>query len=145
MCLTSLSDGSTGPPTLPCTRDDTLVDNDAAAPKPCLPPVEMRTSTAAGGLLPTDTAFFACFCRLGTRGICEMISDGGRRFIPADVVGVHILYVSLSSQVAHDRATEDNHTQERNQERTLLVGTVSKPRQGGINSVRRSRRVLIFL
>ena len=37
---------------LPC-RDDVLVDNDAAAPKSCLSPLEMRSSTAAGGLLPT--------------------------------------------------------------------------------------------
>ena len=40
------------PPDLPC-RDDLLVENGAAAPKSCLPPLEMRTATAAGGLLPT--------------------------------------------------------------------------------------------
>ena len=40
------------PPALPC-RDDVLVENSAAAPKLCLSPLEMRTSTAAGGLLPT--------------------------------------------------------------------------------------------
>ena len=39
-------------PALPC-RDDALVENGAAAPKSCLPPLEMRTITAAGGLLPT--------------------------------------------------------------------------------------------
>ena len=40
-------------PALPC-RDDVLIDiKGAAAPKPCLSPVEMRTLTAAGGLLPT--------------------------------------------------------------------------------------------
>ena len=33
--------------------DDVLVDKGAVAPKPCLSPVEMRTLTAAGGLLPT--------------------------------------------------------------------------------------------
>ena len=59
-----------------------------------------------------------CFCRLGTRGICEMVSDGGGRFIPAHAVGVHTLSLLLSSQVAHDRATEDNHTQERDKELT---------------------------
>ena len=40
------------PPALP-RRDDVLVDIDAATPKPCLLPVEIRTLTAAGGLLPT--------------------------------------------------------------------------------------------
>ena len=45
-----------------------------------------------------------------------MISDGGGRFIPAHAVGVYTLSLLLSSQVAHARATEDNHTKERNQE-----------------------------
>ena len=52
------------------------------------------------------------FRRLGTRGICEMALDGGGRFIPADIVGVHTLSLLFSSQVAHDRATEDNQTQQ---------------------------------
>ena len=52
------------------------------------------------------------FRRLGSRGICEMVLDGGGRLIPADIVGVHTLSLLLSSQVAHDRATEVNHTQE---------------------------------
>ena len=56
MCLTSFGDEFTGPPALPCTRDDALVDNGVAAPKPCLSPAEMRTRTAAGGLLPTGKA-----------------------------------------------------------------------------------------
>ena len=43
------------PPTHPL-RDDALVDKGAAAPKPHLSPVEMRTLTAAGGLLPAGTA-----------------------------------------------------------------------------------------
>ena len=33
-----------------------LIDKGAEAPKPCLPPVEMRTPTATGGLLPAGTA-----------------------------------------------------------------------------------------
>ena len=59
MCLTSFGDDSAGPPVLPCTRrDDALVDNGAKLPKPCLSPAEMRTRTAAGGILPTGgTAF----------------------------------------------------------------------------------------
>ena len=40
------------PPALSC-RDDVMVENGAAAPKPCLPSLEMRSPTAAGGLLPT--------------------------------------------------------------------------------------------
>ena len=44
------------PLSLPCCRDDALVDKEAAAPKPCLAPGEMRTLTAAGGLLPTGTS-----------------------------------------------------------------------------------------
>ena len=43
------------PPTLP-RRDDVLVDKGAAVPKPCLSPVEMRTLTAAGNLLPAGIA-----------------------------------------------------------------------------------------
>ena len=38
--------------------------------------------------------------------------DGDGRFIPADIVCVHTLSLLLSSRVAHDRATEDNHTQQ---------------------------------
>ena len=40
------------PPVLPC-RDDVLVKNGAAAPNSCLSLLEMRTATAASGLLPT--------------------------------------------------------------------------------------------
>ena len=40
------------PPDIPF-RDDVLVENGAASPKSCRPPLEMRTTTAAGGLLPT--------------------------------------------------------------------------------------------
>ena len=56
MCLISFGDDSTGPLALPCSRDDALVDKGAATPKPCLSPVQMRTLTAAGGLLPAGTA-----------------------------------------------------------------------------------------
>ena len=52
MCSTSFSDDCTGRPAPPCSGGNALVDNGAAAPKSCLPPLEMRT-TAAGGLLPT--------------------------------------------------------------------------------------------
>ena len=54
------------PPALPC-RDDVLVDNCAVVPKSCLSPLEMRTPTAAGGLLPTSktsTATMAIFYQL---------------------------------------------------------------------------------
>ena len=49
-----------------------------------------------------------------------MVSDGGGRIIPADIVGVHTLSLLLSSRVEHDRATKDNHTIEGNQERNDL-------------------------
>ena len=54
------------PPDLPC-RDAVLVENGAAAPKSCLPFLEMRTTTtAAGGLLSigeTSTATKTTFNR----------------------------------------------------------------------------------
>ena len=40
------------PPGLPC-MDDVLVEGDDAAPKSCLPSLEMRSPTAIGGLVPT--------------------------------------------------------------------------------------------
>ena len=55
MSSTSFGDDFTGPPTLPYSRDDALVDNDAVAPKSCLSLLEIRTPTAAGGLLPPGT------------------------------------------------------------------------------------------
>ena len=53
MCSTSFGDDCTGPPILPCSRGDTLVDNGTAAPKFRLSPLEMRLPTAADGLHPT--------------------------------------------------------------------------------------------
>ena len=52
MCSISFGDDCTRPPALPCSREDALVDNGAAAPKSCLPPLRMHSSTAAGGLSP---------------------------------------------------------------------------------------------
>ena len=43
------------PPALPC-RDDVVVESGDAAPESCLPSLEMRSSTAAGGLVPTGEA-----------------------------------------------------------------------------------------
>ena len=43
------------PPALPC-RDDVLVEGGNAAPESCLPSLEMRSPTAAGGLIPTGEA-----------------------------------------------------------------------------------------
>ena len=40
----------------------------------------------------------------------EMVLDGGGQFIPACIDGLQTLYLLLASLVAHDRATEDNHT-----------------------------------
>ena len=46
------------PPALPC-RNDVVVENGAAAHNLYLPSLEMRSPTAAGGLLPTDKASIA--------------------------------------------------------------------------------------
>ena len=51
--MTSITFGMEAePPDLPY-RDDVLVEGGDAAPRSCLPSLEMRSSTAAGGLLPT--------------------------------------------------------------------------------------------
>ena len=47
--------GKAKSPALPC-RDDVVVESGDAAPKSCLPSLEMCTSTAAGGLVPTGEA-----------------------------------------------------------------------------------------
>ena len=54
--------------------------------------------------------FLTMYCIVlwsGTRVTCEMVSDGGGRLIPANIVGLHTLSLLLASLVAHDRATED--------------------------------------
>ena len=56
MFLNNFGDDFTGLPALPCSRNDALVGNGAAAQKSCLSTTEMRTRTAAGGLLPAGTA-----------------------------------------------------------------------------------------
>ena len=43
------------PPALPC-RDDSVVECGSAASELCFPSMEMHSSTAAGGLVPTDYA-----------------------------------------------------------------------------------------
>ena len=53
---TSFGDDSTGSPALPCSRNDALVGNGAAALKPCLSTLEMCPTTVAGGLLPVGMA-----------------------------------------------------------------------------------------
>ena len=62
------------PSDLPC-REDVLVENSAAAPKSGLPSLEMSTTTATGGLLPTGeistvtkTTFNQPPLRLSTEG-----------------------------------------------------------------------------
>ena len=56
---TSISFGvKAEPPDLPC-RENVLVENGAAAPKSCLPPLEMRATSAAGGLVHTGKTFTA--------------------------------------------------------------------------------------
>ena len=45
MFSTSFGDDSTGPPALPCSRDDGLVGNGVAAPQLCLSPLEALTNS----------------------------------------------------------------------------------------------------
>ena len=59
MCSTSFGDNCTGPPAPACSGENALVDNGAAAPNSCLTSLEMRSPTAAGGLLPTGKASVA--------------------------------------------------------------------------------------
>ena len=59
MCSTSLDDDCTESPAPSCSGENILVDNGAAVPKLCLPSLEMRSPTAAGGLLPTGKASIA--------------------------------------------------------------------------------------
>ena len=68
----------------------------------------------------------------GTRVTCEMVSDGGGRFIPAGTVDFHTLYLLLAFLVAHDRAMEDTHThtQEGNgttEHKTNTIYTARRP------------------
>ena len=46
------------PPNLPC-REDVLVESGDASPKSCLPSLEMRSPSAAGGLLSTSEVSIA--------------------------------------------------------------------------------------
>ena len=53
---TSITFGVEGkPPDLPC-RENVLVEEGATSPESCLPSLEMRLPTAAGGLVPTGKA-----------------------------------------------------------------------------------------
>ena len=49
MCSTSSDDDCTGPPAPPCSGENALVDNRAAAAKSCLPFLQMHSPSAAGG------------------------------------------------------------------------------------------------
>ena len=53
MCSTSSGDDCTGPPAPPCSGENAVVENRAAAPKSFLLSLEMRSPTTAGGLVPT--------------------------------------------------------------------------------------------
>ena len=67
----------------------------------------------------------------------EMVLDGGGHFIPAGIDGLHTLSLLLASLLAHDRAKKDTRThkgKEHQSTNIINVGTVHKPRQGGINS-----------
>ena len=65
ICRASIDEDYTGSAAYLCKRDDALVDNGATAPKPCISSAEMRTRTAAGGLLLAGTASTATRTTLG--------------------------------------------------------------------------------
>ena len=85
MCSTSFGSDSSGPPALPCSRDNALVGSGAAAPKSCLSPLEIRLLTAAGGLLPageTSTATSTTFDH-STLWFCQIEETIMRTSIPS--------------------------------------------------------------
>ena len=45
--------------------------------------------------------------------------DGGGRFIPADIVGVHTLSLLASSRVAHNHATDNYYPDQHNTQYTI--------------------------
>ena len=53
ICSTNSGNDCTGPPAPPCLGENALVDNRAAVPKSCLPFLEMRSPSAAGGFVST--------------------------------------------------------------------------------------------
>ena len=58
------------PPTLPC-GDDVVVESGDAAPKLCLPILEIRLPTAAGGLVPTGETSKATEATVNEPRICS--------------------------------------------------------------------------
>ena len=67
--------------------------------------------------------------------ISEVVLDGGGRFSPAGIIGVHTLSLLLSSQAAHGRATGKFPYTRQETDTYELTRGYSNPRQGGINSV----------
>ena len=69
------------PPALPC-RDDSVVECGSAASELCFPSMEMRSSTAAGGLVPTGDASKALETTLNEPSFCDR-GDGseGEKFM----------------------------------------------------------------
>ena len=75
----------------------------------------------------------------------EMVLDGGGRFSPAGIFGVHTLSLLLSSQAAHKRATVDSHTHALERTIALVDQYTRKSRYSDRGMLRRSRCALIFL
>ena len=61
----------------------------------------------------------------GTRVTCEMVSDGGGRYILADIAGLHTLSLLLASLVAHDRANHTGRVSYTNIKEGTLYKTIS--------------------
>ena len=56
------------------------------------------------------------FSEVPNQVMSEVVLDGGGRFNPADIIGVHALSLLLSSQAAHDRVAVDFHIRSTRQE-----------------------------
>ena len=87
------------PPDLPC-REDVLVEDGSTAPKPCLPSLEMRTTTAAGDLVPTgktSTATETNFNQPPLRFWSTEETD-----LEMNCIKTSILYVSYDSSAFQD-------------------------------------------
>ena len=68
----------------------------------------LKTEDLPVGLL--EILSLSALSMVPNRVIGEMVLDGAGHFIPAGIFGLHTLSLLLSSQAAHDRATEDTRT-----------------------------------
>ena len=77
--LTSFGDDSTEPSAFPCTSDDALVDNGAAAPKPCLSHGERQNANSSRWLTPRRQRLYSDEDRL-LPSACLVLRDQRDKF-----------------------------------------------------------------